>query len=243
MIDRSQRYAARVFAITYIVALILIGVAFSRFYAPLLVWNNDVTTAQNLIAHEAGFHVYLASAVLYGILQIILLAALFVILRPIARGIALFAAFVRLAYVFLWFVQILDTFSALRLMGNSATLRPFEPERLQALAGLQLASGWDAYYIGLPLYAVASLGFNYLFFKSRYVPRFLVLYGILASLFEGFCGFAYLVYRSFGNIVSVNWYEIPVMLFEVVLCLWLLIRGIKSPADAAKAIQVEPLNL
>jgi len=114
-------------------------------------------------------------------------------------------------------------------------LHAIDPERLQALAGLQLASGWDAYYIGLACYATAWMVFSYLFFKSRYIPRVLALFGIGASLFEGVCGFAYLVDRSFGAIVSVNWYEMPVMLFEVATSIWILVRGLRVP-EAKNAI-------
>jgi hypothetical protein len=42
-----------------------------------------------------------------------------VILRPVNRGIPLFAAFSKLTYVLFWFILLLDLFGALRLLGGA----------------------------------------------------------------------------------------------------------------------------
>jgi len=57
----------------------------------------------------------------------------------------------------------------------------------------------------------------------------LALWGVLTSLCEGFWGLAYLFYPNFGTILSANWYEYPLMNFDLLLCLWLLFRGLRSP--------------
>ena len=150
-----------------------------------------------------------------GLAGVVLLTALYVLLRSVNRGIALFAAFSRLMYVAMWFVQVLGSFSALRIMEAEEPLQAFGPRQLQALAGLQLASGWDAYYIGLAFYALSTFLFSELFFQSRYIPRILAAWGMLASIFEGVCAFAYLNNRRFGAVVSVNLYEMPTVLFEL----------------------------
>jgi hypothetical protein len=80
---------------------------------------------------------------------------------------------------------------------------------LQARAGLQLASGWDAYYIGLTFYALSTSPFSCLFFRSRYMSTILATWGVLASLFEAVCAFAYLNDHRFGTVVSVSRYEMP----------------------------------
>jgi len=229
MIDRPQRLAARIFVITYFLSLLVIGVAFSRFYAPYLVWENGEETARRFISHERSIRIYIAGAFFYGATVIVQLTALYVILRRVNRGIALFAAFSRLIYVFLWFVLVLDLFCALRLVGGAGSLRAFGPDGLAALAGSQLDSSRDAYYIGMVFNALGLALFASVFFQSRYIPRALAFWGILTSLYEGFCGLAYLFYPNFGAILSANWYEYPLMTFEFLLCVWLLFRGLRSP--------------
>jgi hypothetical protein len=226
--DRSQRYAALIFAITFPLTIALMMVAFTRFLAPILVWNQDAETARNLTAHAQTYRMFIAVSCLNGLAGVVLLTALYVVLRPVNRGLALFAAFSRLVYVAMWFVQVLGSFSALRIMLGEGPLQAFESKQLQALAGLQLASGWDAYYIGLAFYALSTLLFSGLFFQSRYIPRILASWGVLASLFEGVCAFAYLNSRGFGAVVSVNWYEMPTMLFELALSIWLLGKWLKA---------------
>jgi hypothetical protein len=229
MIEESQRHAAKIFGITYLLSLLVVGVAFSRFYAPYLVWENGEETARRFIAHERSIRMYLAGAFFYGAAIIVQLTALYVILRPVNRGIALFAAFSRLLYVFFWFVLVLDLFCALRLMGGAGSLRTFGPDGLAALAGSQLDSSRDAYYIGMVFNALGLALFASVFFQSRYIPRALALWGGLTSLYEALCGLAYLFYPNFGTILSVNWYEYPLMSFEFLLTLWLLFRGLRSP--------------
>ena len=226
--DRSQRYAALIFAITFPLTIALMMVAFTRFLAPILIWNQDAETAHNLIAHAHTYRMFIASSCLNGLAGVVLLTALYVVLRPVNRGLALFAAFSRLVYVAMWFVQVLGSFSALRIVAGEGPLQAFESKQLQALAGLQLASGWDAYYIGLAFYALSTMLFSCLFFQSRYIPRILAAWGVLASLFEGVCAFAYLNNRGFGAVVSVNWYEMPTVFFELALCIWILGTALRS---------------
>lgn len=236
MIDESQRRAARLIGIAYPLTFAIITGAFFRFYAPFVAWNDFAATAGKLMSHEHDFRLYNAAALIYGIGVVVLLTALYVVLRPISRSLALFAASSRLVYALLWFVMQLNLFAALRLMSGVSYLQGFELERLQALAGLQLASGQDAYYLGLGFYGLGSTVFSYLWFKSRYVPRTLAVWGLLSSLFEGCCGFAYLVFPHFGSIVSVNWYELPMGLFELALSFWILARGLRPP-QAAEALR------
>lgn len=235
MLDRSQRNAARVFGITYFVSLVVITVAFSRFYAPYLVWEKGEETARHFMGHESAIRIYLASAFLYGLGMIVLLTALYVILRPVSRGISLFAAFSKLVYVLFWFVFLLDLLGAMRLLGNAGSSRTFGLGNLAALAGMQLDSGRDAYYIGLVFNGLGSALFAWVFFQSRYVPRTLAVWGVLSSLYEAFCGFAYLFYPGFGAILSANWYELPPTTFELLLCLWLLFRGFRAPKTVLNA--------
>ncbi|HLK18378.1 MAG TPA: DUF4386 domain-containing protein [Bryobacteraceae bacterium] len=237
MMERSQLYAARIFGITYLLSLAIITVAFSRFYAPHLVWENGEQTARHFIDHEPAVRLYLAGAFLHGLGMMVLLTTLYVILRPVNRGIALCAAFSKLTYAVFWFILVLDLMAALRLLGGAGSLRTLGADGLAALAGSQLDSSRDAYYIGLVFNGLGSALFAWVFFQSRYVPRALALWGVLGSLYSGFCGFAYLIYPGFGSILSANWYEFPPMTYELLLCIWLLFLGFRSSRTASAGPQ------
>lgn len=227
--ERTQLYAARVFGITYLLSLAIIVAVFSRFYAPYLVWGNGEETARHFITHEQAVRVYLAGAFLYGIGIMAQITALYVILAPVNQGLTLFAAFSKLIYLLFWFVFLLDLFAALRLLGGGGSLRQFGPDGLAALAGSRLDSSRDAYYIGVAFNGMGSGLFAWVFFRSQYVPRSLAFWGVLTCVYEGFCGFAYLIHPGFGAIHSADWYELPAMTFELLLAFWLLFRGLRLP--------------
>jgi len=222
IVDRSQRNAARVVAVVYPLTFFAVAVAFYRFYLPLIALNDAAATARNLAAHEQTFRLYLTAALAHGVGVVVLLAALYVVLRPVNQGLALFATLCRLVYGLMWFVHVLDLFGALRAAGG--------PANLPALAVMRLASAQDAYYVGLGFYGLGTIVFACLWFKSRYVPRGLAAWGVLSSLFMAICGFAYLLFPGFGAIVSVNWYELPVALFELAISVEILVKGLRPPA-------------
>lgn len=230
--DRVQRRAAKIFGVTYLVCLAIIMVAFSRFYAPYVVWGNGEATARQAMGHEPAIRCYLAGAFLHGIGTVVLLAALYVILRPVNRGMALFAACSKLIYAVFWCIAQLEVFGALQLLAGPGSLRSLGSDGLIGLAGAQFDMSRTAYNIGLVFTGLGSALFAWVFFQSRYIARALAVWGVLACLFEGICGFAYLVSPHFGSVVSPDWYELPALTFELLLSLWLLVLGFRSEEPA-----------
>ena len=62
---------------------------------PLLVRCNAIETAQNILAHETQFRV---AAICF--LSVVLLAALYLVLKPANRGLALIGTLFRLVFAF-----------------------------------------------------------------------------------------------------------------------------------------------
>jgi hypothetical protein len=119
---------------------------------------------------------------------------------------------------------------ALRLLGNTAYLPVFAADQLQTLANLHLASGNDAYYVGLPFWGMASLLCSFLWLRSHYVPRLLAAFGVISSAWCVFCAFAFIVFPHFDAIVHAGWFDMPMVIFELVLGFWLLLKGLSPRA-------------
>jgi hypothetical protein len=82
---------------------------------------------------------------------------------------------------------------------------------------------------------LGSSVFSYLWFKSRYVPRAIAAWGILASSLLTLATAAVIVFPELGAAVGLA-YMAPMGVYEVGLGLWLVIRGIRAPRGAgAKA--------
>jgi hypothetical protein len=97
---------------------------------------------------------------------------------------------------------------------------------LQTLARLHITS--DPYYIGLPFWGLASTICSYLWFKSRYIPRALAAFGVISSTWCVICAFAFIVFPHLDATVNAYWFDMPMVIFEMALGLWLLFKGLNS---------------
>ena len=232
-IDNSQRTAAKVAGWSGLLTFAI--VVFGNFVLlnPLTVPGNAAATAQNIVAHETQFRITVVCFLTYSLGFVVLLSALYVILRPVNPGLALVGALSRLVFALLWLLSPLNMLSALRLLSNANYLQVFEPDRLQALAKLHLGANFDDYYVGLPFFGLAATICAYLWFKSNYIPRGLALFGIVSSAWCVICAFVFLIFPRFNKIVNDWWFDFPMALFELVLSFWLLFKGLKQPEIAA----------
>jgi hypothetical protein len=225
-IDESQRKAARVAGLTFLLAIAIVVAANYGINFRLIVPDNAVDTARNMMAHETLFRLNIACNLIYVVNVVVLLAALYVILKPVNRHLALIATFCRLVFALMWCVTALNTLGALRLLGNAAYLPVFNADQLQTLARLHLTSSYDAYYVGLPFWGLASTVCSYLWLKSGYIPRTLAAFGVISSAWCVMCAFAFIVFPHFDTTVNAYWFDSPMVIFEMALGLWLLLKGL-----------------
>lgn len=231
-IDESQRKAASVAGFAFLFAMAIVVLSNYGISFRLIVPGNAVETARNIMAHETLFRINVACDLIYVASIVVLLSALYVILKPVNRNLALVAAFCRLVYALMWGVTALNMLGALRLLGDSAYLPVFAADQLQTLARLDLAAGYDAYYVGLPFWTLASTVCSYLWFKSGYIPRGLAAFGVISSAWCVFCAFAFVVFPDFQNIVHPGLFDMPMVIFEVTIGFWLLIKGLRPSGMA-----------
>lgn len=229
-IENSQRVAAKVAGVAILFSMVIVVFANYGLLNPLMVRGNASETARNILAHETQFRVTVACFLAYSAAVVVLLTALYLILRPVNRGLALLGALFRLVFALLWLLSTLNLLSALRLLGSSSYLQVFEADRLQALSRLYLAATFDDYYVGLPFFGLAATVCAWLWLKSNYIPKWLALFGVLASAFCVFCAFVYLIFPGFAKPVDPYWFDSPMAIFELLLGLWLLFKGLR-PAE------------
>ena len=231
-IDESQRKAARVAGLAGLLAMAAVVFQNYAIHERLIVAGNAAETARNIIAHERLFRIAIASDLFYVAGVVVLLTALYTVLKPVSRSLALLAAFFRLVYVMMWVVMALNHLDALRLLNGADYLSVFEPDRLQALARLRLSADFDAYYVGLPFYGLASTVCSYLWIKSNYIPRTLAAWGVISSAWCAACAFAFIIFPDFilpglTRTVTLFLFDSPMGAFEIVTSLWLLFKGVR----------------
>jgi hypothetical protein len=235
-IDDSQRNAARVVGFAYLFALP--PAIFAEFYvrARLVAFDNAAQTARNIVAHERLFRLGTASNLTVFALDVVLIMALYVVLTPVNRRLALLATGWGLIETATLVVVTLSDFGVLRILSGADYLNAFEPNRLQALARLSISAHADAYNVGLVLAGLRSTVFCYLWFKSRFIPRVLAAWGMLASFLMGASAFSFIIFPELAKAIPVEVYGAPIFFFELTMGFWLLLRGLPRSGVASDRV-------
>jgi hypothetical protein len=222
--------AARWAGFAFLAAIAVVILANYGVNFRLIVPGDAALTARNILAHGTLFRLNLGCNLVYAALMLALAATLYTVLRPVQGSVALVAAACRMVLALMWTITALNSLGALRLLEGTPYLSTFGMDQAQVLARLQLASSYDAYYVGLPFWGLASTLCCWLWFRSRYIPRWLAVSGLLASAWAVGCAFAFLVFPRFGLIVGASWFDVPLLLFELALGLRLAIKRLGPAA-------------
>jgi hypothetical protein len=227
-IDNSQRTAAKAAGWSGLLTFAIVVFGNYVLLNPLIVAGDVAATAQNIAAHQTQLRIAAVCFLTYSLGVVVLLSALYVVLKPVNPGLALVGALFRLVFALLWLLAPLNLLAALRLLGNANYLQAFEPNRLQAMARLHLGANFDAYYVGLPFFGLAATVCAWLWLKSNYIPRGLSIFGVISSAWCVLCSFIFLVFPQFNKIVNDYIFDSPMAIFELIVSFWLLFKGLRS---------------
>jgi hypothetical protein len=159
-------------------------------------------------------------------------AAMYVVLKPISQGGALVAAFCRLIESALGATFIIFKYAAFAALMNPELAPGFSGEERGALVTLlRDVYGSTVYFLLIPM-AVGGVIFFALFFRSRFIPRWLAAWGVLTYLVIGSLAALIVLYPDLREHVML--FFLPGALFEWVAALWLLLAGINTRHWAEK---------
>jgi len=241
----STRKAARVAGLGYLI--IIIAGIFAEFFvrANLIVPGDAATTANNIMASAWLFRIGIASDLIMLMCDVVLALALYVLLIPVNRSLALLAAFFRLVHAAIYGINLLNLFFVLKLLSGAGYLTVFETDQLHALVLLFLSGHGTGYLIGLVFFGFHCFVLGYLVFKSGYFPRILGVLLMFASfgyLIDSFANFLLPNYENYRTIFSLVVF-VPAFVGELSFCLWLLLKGIneqRTPIATKQPILAEP---
>jgi hypothetical protein len=225
-ITSEQQTAARVAGFLYLFLMATAIFAEIFINGRLIVPGDVAQTAHNIAASEHLFRFGTVVSLLTFAGDIVLVVALYVLLKPVNRSLALLAAFWRLAESAILGLVTLNNFAVALILSGAAYLQAFNTEELQALARLFYSVGGAGYRIGFVFLALGATLFSYLMFKSRYIPRALAAWGIFAYLVMLLVTLAVMVFPHLAGIVNMVHY-MPAFVFEVTTGVWLLVKGVR----------------
>ena len=228
-ITDSQRSAARIAALAYPISMAFVATANFGLRGDLIVEGDVAETVRRIAAAQPLFRLSVVFDLVYPAGIIVLLTALYVVLSPVNRYLALLASFWKLLYAATAVLIALSSLAILRLASDPTYVQDLGPGPLHALVGLTSTGAWDQYYVGLLFWASSSTLFGWLWLKSRYVPTALARVGIVSSAWCVFCTIAYLMHPAFAGVVNVWLFDMPMALYYLTLSGWLLFKGLRGP--------------
>jgi hypothetical protein len=223
---RPQRLA-RIAGVLYL--LNIVGGAFAIGYVQtvLVVPGNAAATAHNIVTHELLYRLGLAVHLVPDVTNVALAVIFYDLFMVVNRRFALMVVFFTLVGTAVESASLLNQFAPLSLLAGGHYASGLPAQQLQALAYLPIDLQGISYSISEVFFGFYALTIGYLVFRSTFIPRAV---GVLLAI----DGVAYLVY-SFSEILApqfaahlVPWIQLPILLGEGSLMLWLLVKGVNA---------------
>ena len=204
--DISQRKAARFAGFGLLIIAIAGGFVFFALNSIVIVPGDAAAKAFNEIkANEWLFVIFIASVLVMITCNVVVVLALYVLLKPVNKELALFMGIFRLINTILFALNMVFLF--------------IEPLLFNFI-----------HMIGILFYALHILILGFLIFKSGYIPRILgvllIIGGAIGYLPESL---TYFFFPNYAWIISPGLTVASIA--EISLGLWLLLKGTKIPEN------------
>ena len=224
--------SARVAGLLYILAS-AVGIV-RLLYIPkaLIAHGNAAATANNISAHESLFRLGIVCYLVGATLWLFVPLALYRLLKGVDQTLAVLMVILgSLMQVPIYLFNTVTDVAALLFARGADFLSIFDKPQREAFALLSLNLHHQLDLANMMFAGLWLLPFGLLVYRSRFLPRFLGIWLMAASLpYVALSIFGFLVPGSEDKIFS--WGQ-PLMLGELAIMLWLVIMGAKQRQSAA----------
>jgi hypothetical protein len=216
----SPRRMARIAGALYLINIV--GGAFAIGFVPAILFSPDLAaTAHNIQTHELLYRSGLMAHLLVTVTNVPMAVLFFDLFRVVNRRLALLDVFFTLVGTAIEAAGLLNQFAPLVLLGSGPSTSDLS------------AIDYDIYTV---FYGFDIICVGYLVFTSMFLPRAM---GVLLAI----DGLAYLVHSATDVLAPgfaahlVPWINLPALVGEGSLCLWLLILGVDAERWKKRAVQ------
>src|SRR3982074_3073487 len=239
------RQLARIAGALYLINIVLGAFAPAAFPAIVGVSGDAAATAHNIQTHELLYRLGLVAHVVVTVTNVPLALIFYELFKVVNRRLALLDAFFILVATAIEAAGLVNQFAPLVLLGSGPYASALPAAQLQALAYLPWKLSSNEYSLHTVFFAFDIICMAYLVFRSTFLPRAI---GVLLAIDS----LAYLVY-SFTFFLApgfaaqlVPWIQLPALIGEGSLCLWLLVVGVdveRWKKEASMAIRMRSMQM
>jgi hypothetical protein len=212
------------------VAYLLMPVTIAELYInpKLLIPGNIEQTAQNIVAHGRLFAAAILCYLITVVLDVVIAWALYILLAPVNRSVSLLTAWFRLVYTVIALFSVLNLTTVYRLLHIPAYLSAFGPGPLHAEVMLLLNSYRYDWSMSLIIFGIHLLLLGCLIYWSAYIPTIIGVLLVIDGL-----GWVINPLKPYLYPNAHLGFFFPFSFVELILPLWLVIRGWKIQAPGA----------
>ena len=231
--DKAARVAGAVYLSMVFTA------PFSLIYVPnkLIVRGDATATAANILNHETLFRVAIFADLVGHVIFICLAIALYRLLSNVNRTWALLMVGFVLASATVGFLNTLNNIAALILFRGGDFLTVFEKPQLNALGYLFIRLHSQGIFIDEIFWGVWLFPFGLLVFRSGFLPRFIGVWLMINCFGYVALSVIALFFQPYYN-TAFNMLQ-PILFGELVIMLWLFIKGAKVPPLQLPAVEMK----
>lgn len=228
------RRLTKVAGVLYLVIFVVYPLA-TLVRSSLVVPGDAAATADNIRTQETLFRWGMAGEATIVLVEVVLAAALYTLLRPVSRSVSLAASLARVAEAVVMAAGCLVTsVFTLLVVADKGYLGAFDADQRDALALFFQEANNDIVLVWGFFFALSLLLTGWLVHRSGFLPR---IPGILLMM----AGLGYLV-QSFGTFLAPGMsgvWEVVVLVLaipgELVFAVWLLAKGVDEDDWSAAA--------
>ena len=226
----STRKIAMISGVIFIIATVVVFVADAL--TPGLTGTNYLTLfSANTNRVAAGALAYLASAFASGGIAI----AMYPVMKGSNAGLALGSVVFRALEASFYMVEVVCLLSLLTLGQQFTTAGAADRTSLQAIGDLLVSVRDQAALVAVFAFCLGAFMYYYLFFQSKLIPRWLSGFGIVAIILM--LAACVLSLFSGNRITSYIPLAFPIFLQEMVLAVWLIVKGFNQTAITSLSVK------
>lgn len=226
---QTMKTNARAAGVLYLI--IIFSGLFSELFvrSGIIVPGDANTTAENIASNSFLFRIGFISDLVMVISDVGVALLLYLLLKPVNNGLSMLAGFFRLAQATVLGINLLNFYLPLLLLGDNSYLSSFSEEQLNSLSLLFLNAHSYGYLISGVFFGISCVVLGYLIFKAEYFPKWLGVLVVAAGIsyiIDCVVNFLFPEFASTSEILVMT----VAVVSELSLCLFLLIKGVKTPA-------------
>jgi hypothetical protein len=224
--DSIQKYA-KIAGFLYL-AYILVEILTDAFVlSPLVEFGDAALTANNIMTHRFQFQLSFLGILLSGVLFLMAAWALYSLLKPVNKNLALLFLLLNMGGVAIQCVNDLNLMAAHLLLNSTQAAKAFQADQLQALIMVFLELNDKGTWASQIFFGAWLFPLGYLVFKSGFVPKVLGVV-LMVHCFAWLATF--LQFFLIPSFTAITYISYPLgFIAEFGFTLWLLIKGVKEP--------------